>query len=149
VPNSQFVSERVTNWSRPDKLTAYTLSFHVSHTSDPELVRQVLLAAAVGHRDVLPEPMAEVEFVEVGLGALRFQLQVWSTEQSEDRGHVKERTELRGVAATCRSRRDDCRCKEQSCSPCSSCRHRSNGLRASDERTSLCEPCAGNELQVG
>ena len=46
VPNSQFVSERVTNWSRPDKLTAYTLSFHVSHTSDPELVRQVLLAAA-------------------------------------------------------------------------------------------------------
>jgi small-conductance mechanosensitive channel len=35
VPNSQFVSERVTNWSRPDKLTAYTLSFHVSHTSDP------------------------------------------------------------------------------------------------------------------
>jgi len=29
VPNSQFVSERVTNWSRPDKLTAYTLSFYV------------------------------------------------------------------------------------------------------------------------
>src|SRR5687768_17653867 len=40
VPNSQFVSERVTNWSRPDKLTAYILTFHVSHTSDPELVRQ-------------------------------------------------------------------------------------------------------------
>ena len=49
VPKSLFVSERVTNWSRPDKLTAYTLSFHVSHTSDPELVRQVLLAAAAGH----------------------------------------------------------------------------------------------------
>ena len=89
VPNSQFVSERVTNWSRPDKLTAYTLSFHVSHTSDPELVRQVLLAAAAGHRDVLPAPMAEVEFVEVGLGALRFQLQVWSTE------HLKTADTLR------------------------------------------------------
>jgi potassium efflux system protein len=70
--NSQFVSERVTNWSRPDKLTAYTLSFHVLHSSDPELVRQVLLAAAAGHRDVLPEPMAEVEFVEVGLSASGF-----------------------------------------------------------------------------
>ena len=89
VPNSQFVSERVTNWSRPDKLTAYTLSFHVSHTSNPELVRQVLLAAAAGHRDVLPEPMADVEFVEVGLGALRFQLQVWSTE------HLKTAATLR------------------------------------------------------
>jgi small-conductance mechanosensitive channel len=89
VPNSQFVSERVTNWSRPDKLTAYTLSFHVSHTSDPELVRQVLLAAAAGHRDVLPDPTAEVEFVEVGLGALRFQLQVWSTEHLKTAGTLK------------------------------------------------------------
>ncbi len=25
VPNSQFVAERVTNWSRPDRLTAYTV----------------------------------------------------------------------------------------------------------------------------
>jgi len=89
VPNSQFVSERVTNWSRPDKLTAYTLSFHVSHTSDPELVRQVLLAAAAAHRDVLPDPMAEVEFVEVGLGALRFQLQVWSTEHLKTAGTLR------------------------------------------------------------
>ena len=89
VPNSQFVSERVTNWSRPDKLTAYILSFHVSHTSDPELVRQVLLAAAASHRDVLPDPTAEVEFVEVGLGALRFQLQVWSTEHLKTAGTLK------------------------------------------------------------
>jgi small-conductance mechanosensitive channel len=89
VPNSQFVSERVTNWSRPGKLTAYILSFHVSHASDPELVRQVLLAAAASHRDVLPHPTAEVEFVEVGLGALRFQLQVWSTEHLKTAGTLK------------------------------------------------------------
>jgi small-conductance mechanosensitive channel len=89
VPNSQFVSERVTNWSRPDKLTAYILSFHVAHTSDPELVRRVLLAAAASHQDVLPNPIAEVEFVEVGLGALRFQLQVWSTEHLKTAGTLK------------------------------------------------------------
>ena len=34
------------NWNRPDELTACTLSLYVSHTCDPELVRQVLLAAA-------------------------------------------------------------------------------------------------------
>ena len=89
VPNSQFVSERVTNWSRPDKLTAYILTFHVSHTSDPELVRQVLLAAAARHRDVLPDPKAEVKFLEVGLAALRFQLQVWSTEHLKTAGTLK------------------------------------------------------------
>jgi small-conductance mechanosensitive channel len=89
VPNSQFVSERVTNWSQPGKLTAYLLSFHVSHTSDPELVRQVLLAAAASHRDVLPQPASEVEFVEVGPGALRFQLQVWSSEHLKTAGMLK------------------------------------------------------------
>jgi small-conductance mechanosensitive channel len=89
VPNSQFISERVTNWSRPGKLTAYILTFHVSHTCDPELVRQVLLAAAARHRDVLPDPMAAVEFVEAGPGALRFQLQVWSTQHLKTGGALK------------------------------------------------------------
>ena len=89
VPNSQFVSERVTNWSRPGKLTAYAVLFYVSHTSNPELVRQVLLAAAAGHPDVLQEPPPEIEFVEVGLGALRFQLQVWSQTRLATAGMLK------------------------------------------------------------
>ena len=89
VPNSQFVSERVTNWSRPGKLTAYVIPFYLSHTSDPQLVRQVLLDAARHHRDVLQKPAPEVEFVEAGLGALRFQLQVWSTEHLKTAGTLK------------------------------------------------------------
>ena len=89
VPNSQFVSERVTNWSRPGKLTAYVIPFYVSHTTDPESVRQLLLAAAAGHRDVLPDPAPEVEFIEAGLGALRFQLQVWSREHLKTAGALK------------------------------------------------------------
>jgi small-conductance mechanosensitive channel len=89
VPNSQFVSERVTNWSRPGRLTAYVIPLYVSHTSDPELVRKVLLAAAVRHRDVLEDPAPEVEFVEAGLGALRFQLQVWSHQHLKTAGTLK------------------------------------------------------------
>jgi small-conductance mechanosensitive channel len=89
VPNSQFVSERVTNWSRPGKLTAYVLPFYVSHSSDPELVRRVLLAAAGEHPDVLGKPAAEVEFVEVGRTGLRFHLQVWSTEHVKSAGALK------------------------------------------------------------
>ena len=89
VPNSQFISERVTNWSRPGSLTAYALSFHVAHASDPELIRRVLLAAAEGHPDVLREPASEVEFVEAGLAGLRFQLQVWSTAHVKSPGRLK------------------------------------------------------------
>jgi small-conductance mechanosensitive channel len=89
VPNSQFVSERVTNWSRPGKLTAYIIPLYVSHSSDPELVREALLTAARRHRDVLQSPAPEVEFVEAGLGALRFQLQVWSSEHLKTAGALK------------------------------------------------------------
>jgi small-conductance mechanosensitive channel len=89
VPNSQFVAERVTNWSRPGKLTAYVVPFYVSHGSDPALVRRVLLAAAGKHQDVLRDPAPEVEFVEVGLGALRFQLQVWSREHLKTAGTLR------------------------------------------------------------
>jgi small-conductance mechanosensitive channel len=89
VPNSQFISERVTNWSRPGKLTAYLVPFHVSHSSDPELVRRTLIAAALAHKDVLREPRPQVEFVEAGPWALRFQLQVWSTEHLKTAGTLK------------------------------------------------------------
>ena len=89
VPNSQLVSERVTNWSRPGKLTAYTLSVYVAHASNPELVRQVLLAAADADRDLAREPAPQVEFAEVGLGALRFDLQVWSAQHLQTSGSLK------------------------------------------------------------
>lgn len=89
VPNSQFISERVTNWSRPGRLTAYLVPFHLSHSSDPEVVRRVLIAAALGHADVLREPPPSVEFVEAGPAALRFQLQVWSTEHLKTAGTLK------------------------------------------------------------
>jgi small-conductance mechanosensitive channel len=89
VPNSQFITERVTNWSRPDALTAYTLTFHVAHSSNPDLVRRVLLSAAEAHDDVHADPPAEVEFVEIGLASLRFQLQVWSSAHLNSAGRLK------------------------------------------------------------
>jgi small-conductance mechanosensitive channel len=89
VPNSQFITERVTNWSRPDALTAYTLTFHVAHSSNPDLVRRVLLSAAEAHDDVRGDPPAEVEFVEIGVASLRFQLQVWSSAHLNSAGRLK------------------------------------------------------------
>ena len=89
VPNSQLVSERVTNWSRPSRLTAYVLPFYAAHTADPELIRQLLLAAAGRQAGVLAEPPPAVEFAEVGPAALRFQLHVWSAEHLKKAGALK------------------------------------------------------------
>ena len=89
VPNSQFIAEPVTNWSRPNVLTGYVLTFHVAPASDPELVRRVLLAAAAAHADVRGEPAAEVEFVEIGPASLSFRLQVWSNVHLKTAGRLK------------------------------------------------------------
>jgi len=89
VPNSQFISERVTNWSRPSALTAYVLTFHIAHDSDLDLVRRTLLAAAEGHEHVLRSPAPEVEFVQVGLRGLRFHLQVWSRDHLKTAGTLR------------------------------------------------------------
>jgi len=89
VPNSQFISERVTNWSRPNVLTAYVLTFQIPLDSDLDLVRRTLLTAATGHERVLRSPAPEVEFVQVGLRGLRFHLQVWSRHDLKTAGTLR------------------------------------------------------------
>lgn len=107
VPNSQFISEPVTNWSQPEALTAHVLTFHVAPDSDAELVRRILLDAAVAHLDVHDDPAVEVEFVEIGPASLSFRLQVWSSAHLNTAGKLKSdlnfevwrRLKAEGVAA--------------------------------------------------
>lgn len=78
VPNSQLISERVTNWNRPEELTAFRLHFFLAIDSDPEMAREVMLAAARAHPDVLTDPAPTVEFVQAKETVLEFTLQVWN-----------------------------------------------------------------------
>jgi small-conductance mechanosensitive channel len=89
VPNSQFVAERVTNWSQGGRLVGFAVPFQVNHASEIELLRRILLEAAAAHPDVLEDPAPEVEFEEVGTRALRFKLQVWSTEHMNTAGRLR------------------------------------------------------------
>jgi small-conductance mechanosensitive channel len=86
VPNSQFISERVTNWSHTGPLTAFVVRVRVGWDTDPELVRRSLLEAAAEHPHVEREPAPEVELLDLRNG-MHFALQVWSTRylQGEDR----------------------------------------------------------------
>ena len=105
VPNSQFVTERVINWSRPALLTAYSVSFHVTHAADVVTVTDALQAAAAGHPGVMKEPSPVVELADASLHGLRFTLQVWSeghlgtagTLRSELNRAVSAEFSLRGV----------------------------------------------------
>lgn len=81
VPNAEFVSDRVTNWTLNDAQARIAVPIAVSCQSDPDLVRKVLLDVAHRHVDVLESPASDVLLAEIGDNALRFELRVWSTKQ--------------------------------------------------------------------
>jgi small-conductance mechanosensitive channel len=81
VPNSEFINQRVTNWTANDRQVRISLPVGVSYDSDPKGVREVLLAVAKGHPDVLPDPSSEVIFVGLGDSSLNFELRVWTIQQ--------------------------------------------------------------------
>src|SRR4029450_13908902 len=56
VPNLQFISERVTNWSHTGLLTAFVVRVRVGWDADPDLVRRLMLEAAAENPHVLPDP---------------------------------------------------------------------------------------------
>jgi small-conductance mechanosensitive channel len=81
VPNSEFTSNRVTNWTANDRSVRFSIPLGVSYGSDPVKVREVLMACARSHPDVLDDPPPDVLFVGFGDSALNFDLRVWTIRQ--------------------------------------------------------------------
>jgi small-conductance mechanosensitive channel len=81
VPNSDFINQRVTNWTANDRQVRISVPVGVSYNSDPKVVRETLLAIARSHPDVLADPVPEVIFVGLGDSSLNFELRVWTVQQ--------------------------------------------------------------------
>ncbi len=79
IPNSEFISGQVTNWSFKDLRLRRQITVGVSYASDVELVRQTLLEIAANHPRVLSEPKPDVLFDDFGDSALIFKLRIWTT----------------------------------------------------------------------
>jgi small-conductance mechanosensitive channel len=77
VPNSEFVSGRVVNWSHGDPKLRLRLAVGVAYASDVEHVRGVLLDVAGRCPDVLADPPPGVDFVRFGPSSLDLELLVW------------------------------------------------------------------------
>ncbi|MGH7182819.1 MAG: mechanosensitive ion channel family protein, partial [Nitrospiraceae bacterium] len=82
VPNSEFVSSRVTNWSYTDRDVRFNFPVGVSYRSDPEVVRRLLLQVADQHAGVLKNPKPDALLQEFGDSALNFVLRVWTRQYS-------------------------------------------------------------------
>ncbi|MBK5283348.1 MAG: mechanosensitive ion channel [Nitrospiraceae bacterium] len=89
VPNSEFVSSRVINWSYTDRSVRFNFPVGVSYRSDPELVRRLLLQVADQHAGVLKDPKPDALLQEFGDSALNFILRVWTKQHATTPGMLR------------------------------------------------------------
>ena len=88
VPNSEFVSNRLTNWTLGERILRVRIPFGVAYGSDKELVKQAAMEAAEEVPYTLThmngrEP--DVWLVEFGDNSLNFLLLVWVNRQGARR----------------------------------------------------------------
>jgi len=74
VPNSLLVSGPVKNWVHTDRVARIIIDVNVAYESDPEAMRELMLATAKGQELVLSIPAPLVLFHDFGDWALKFQL---------------------------------------------------------------------------
>lgn len=89
IPNSDFITGKVTNWTHNDKDVRFKINVGVSYSSDPQLVKTILLEVANSHSGVLKNPGADVMFDEFGDSSLNFILRVWTKEYSSRPGVLR------------------------------------------------------------
>ena len=89
VPNSQFISQTVINWSHTNRSVRFNFPVGVSYREDPQEVKQVLLDIAMDNPGVLKNPQPDVLFFEYGESAMNFNLRVWTREYINSPGVLK------------------------------------------------------------
>ena len=89
VPNAEFTTGRVTNWTANDRQARFSFPVGVAYGSDPEKVRDLLLALAAQHVDVLSNPPPEVLLAGFGDSSINFELRVWTVTQVQTPSRLK------------------------------------------------------------
>ena len=82
VPNADFISNTVTNWSHGDPKVRIRVPVGVAYGSDLKLLQRLLLEAAAEHPKALRDPSPVVLFTEFGDSSLNFELGVWTEEMT-------------------------------------------------------------------
>jgi small-conductance mechanosensitive channel len=77
VPNSDLVSQQVSNFSYRDRLIRVDIPVGVSYTADPGGVRDFLIQAAQEEEAVVDHPPPTVLFTQFGDSSINFELRVW------------------------------------------------------------------------
>jgi len=82
VPNSEFTSAKITNWSYNNKLVRFRLPVSVPRATDPDTFTGALLQIANEQVEVLQDPAPEVIFQSFSDNSQNFVLLVWCKDAS-------------------------------------------------------------------
>jgi potassium efflux system protein len=89
VPNSDFTTHQVTNWTANDDRVRLAIGVVVAHDSDAEKVAALLLEVARDHPGVLKDPPPEALLNDLGQNSLTFSLRFWTIIQAHDNHRLK------------------------------------------------------------
>jgi len=77
IPNEEFITQRVVNWSHGDTLIRLEVCFGVHYNSDPHDVKRLAEIAAATPERVCGDPTPVCHLVEFGDSSLNFKLRFW------------------------------------------------------------------------
>jgi potassium efflux system protein len=80
IPNSDLISNQVTNWTLTNRLVRLTIPVGVAYGSDVPLVLETLTACSRDRDRVATYPAPQVLFLKFGESSLDFELRVWVTD---------------------------------------------------------------------
>jgi small-conductance mechanosensitive channel len=89
IPNEDFITQRVVNWTFSNDRVRNDIKFGVSYASDPHRVRAAAIAAAAGVPRVLKDPTPTCHLTEFADSAIEFTLRFWIRDPNDGLGTVR------------------------------------------------------------
>jgi small-conductance mechanosensitive channel len=83
VPNSEFISTRLINWTRNSRMVRREITVGVAYGTDTKLVQRLLLEAASNNTRVLKYPKPVAFFMGFGASTLDFSLRFWVNDYND------------------------------------------------------------------
>ena len=77
VPNTDLITNQVTNWTLTNRHAERTIAVGVAYGSDIALVMQTLKECALAHPGVMKRPEPRILFRNFGDSSLDFELRAW------------------------------------------------------------------------
>ncbi len=81
IPNEEFITQRVVNWSHGNSLIRLEVKFGVHYDSNPHEVKELAQKAAAGAHDrICSDPQPVCHLTEFGDSSMNFKLRFWITD---------------------------------------------------------------------